>query len=107
MTDAEAVRGVGDGEVPQGGHPSPDGVTDEDGEPDEEPDADAGGGLVAVVVADQREGRPDEEKDEPPGDHLEQDGAHQQTVRHRDHRAFRRLGCSLVTSSGPAEEVGP
>ncbi len=36
-------------------------MPDEDGEPDEEADAEAGRGSVAVPVADQGEHRPDEE----------------------------------------------
>ena len=72
-------------------HPSPDGVADEDGEPDEEPDAEAGRGLMAVLVADHGEHRPDEQQYEPPRDHLEQDGSHQQPVGDGHHRSLGGL----------------
>ena len=107
MAHPEPVRGLGEGEVPQRAHPSPDGVEDQHPEPEEEDDPHTGGGPVAVLFSDQGKRRADEQEDQPPGDHLEQDRPDQLAVGNGQHRAFRCLVARLDTPRGPAEQVGP
>ena len=53
---------------------------------------------MVVLLPDHGEYRPDEQEDEPPRDHLEQDGTDQPTVGHGHHRSLRGLPSDLVAS---------